>query len=261
MRIAMLGCGGSEGVPVVGGGPGGNWGVCDPNNPKNRRSRVSVLVETGGAALLIDTSPDLRQQFIDNNVSRVDAVLWTHAHADHSHGVADLREICRLRGGPIDGFASAEHMDDLRARFGFCFEPLPANGGIYRAALTPHVFDGPFIAAGVAVTPFRQNHGYGNSYGFRIGGFAYSTDVVRLDDAAFDILAGVDVWIVDCLREGPEHPTHAHLPLTLAWIDRVKPKRAILTHMNLSADYETLRAKLPPGVEPGYDGLIVDVSE
>jgi phosphoribosyl 1,2-cyclic phosphate phosphodiesterase len=255
MRVTMLGCGGSEGVPVI----GGNWGACDPTNPKNRRTRVSVMVETGGAALLIDTSPDLRMQFLDNNFSRIDAVLWTHAHADHSHGIADLREVCRLKGAALDGYAAPEHLEDLQTRFAYCFEPLKPDQYFYRTVLTPHVIDGPFTAAGVPVTPIRQNHGYGMTLGFRIGGFAYSTDVVSLDDAAFAALEGLDLWIVDCLRESPAHPTHAHLPLTLSWIERVKPKRAVLTHMNMSADYETLRAKLPPGVEPGYDGLTVEL--
>lgn len=257
MRVVMLGCGGSEGVPIVGGGPGGNWGDCDPNEPRNNRTRVSVLVEVDGKALLIDTSPDLRRQLIDNNIQRIDAVLWTHAHADHSHGVADLREICRARGAPLEGYAAPEHLDELTARFGYCFQPLEHGAYYYRTVIEAHAFTGPFVAAGVAVTPILQDHGYGTSYGFRIGNFAYSTDVVRMEEAAFAALEGLDLWIVDCVRDGPQpHPTHATLSLALEWIERLKPKRAILTHMNLTLDYQSLRRRLPPGVEPGYDGLV-----
>ena len=255
MRVVMLGCGGSEGVPVVGGGPGGNWGDCDPKEPRNNRTRVSILVETGDVSLLIDTSPDLRRQLIDNNIQHIDAVLWTHAHADHTHGVADLREICRLNGAPLDGYAAAEHMAELKSRFGYCFEPLEHGAHYYRTVINAHVFDGPFKVGGALVTPICQDHGYGTSYGFRIGNFAYSTDVVRLDELALAALEGLDLWIVDCVRDGPPHPTHANLSQALAWIERLKPKRAILTHMNFSLDYQSLRQRLPAGVEPGYEGL------
>lgn len=257
MRVTMLGCGGSEGVPVV----GNNWGACDPANPKNRRSRVSAVVQSGGAGLLIDTSPDLRQQLLDTGISRIDAVLWTHNHADHCHGIADLREVCRLKGCSVDVFAAPEHLEDIVRRFAYCFEPLPPGKDIYRPVLTPQPVNGPFHAAGIAVTPIVQDHGYTTSLGFRVGNFAYSTDVVRLDDNALSELENLDLWIVDCVREAPGHPVHATLPTVLAWVERLRPKRTVLTHMNLTMDYETIRAKLPPGIEPGYDGMTFDLPD
>ncbi|MGQ9370296.1 MBL fold metallo-hydrolase [Azospirillum sp. A39] len=254
MRVTVLGCGGSAGVPVI----GGQWGNCDPAEPRNRRLRPSALVEAGGASLLIDTTPDLRQQLLDAGVRRLDAVLYTHQHADHCHGIDELREICRLMQAAIPTYGLAEHLDELERRFGYCFAPLPEGHGFYRPVLRAEPVAGPFEVAGVAIRPFVQDHGYTLTCGFRIGAFAYSTDVVRLDEAAFAALEGIDTWIVDCTREEP-HPVHAHLALTLEWIARVRPRRAVLTHMNNTLDYETLRRRLPPGVEPGYDGLVLEV--
>lgn len=255
MRVRVLGCGGSRGVPVIGQG----WGNCDPTNPKNRRLRPSVLVEQGGVSVLIDTSPDLRQQLLDADTRRLDAVLWTHPHADHAHGIDELRELCRLMHAPIDAYGWAEHLADLKARFPYCFEPLRPADPFYRPVLNAHAIDGPFDVHGLTVVPFEQDHGYMKTVGYRIGKFGYSTDVVRLNEDAFAALEGIAVWIVDCARVEPPHPVHAHLAKTLEWIERVRPKRAYLTHMDQTMDYETVRRLLPPGVEPAYDGLVIEV--
>jgi phosphoribosyl 1,2-cyclic phosphate phosphodiesterase len=256
MKVTMLGCGPSWGVPRI----GGDWGACDPRNPKNRRRRVSVLVEEAGSSLLIDTSPDLREQLLDADVRGLDAVLFTHAHADHLHGIDDLRSVNRLIRKDLPIYANARTIGEIRSRFGYALAAPEAEPmrDYYKPALEPHVIDGPFTAAGLGVVPFVQDHGYSETLGFRIGRFGYSTDVVRLDEAGFAALAGIELWIVDCFRRKP-HPTHSHLEQTLAWIDHVKPRRAILTHMDESLDYEQLRGELPAGVEPGHDGLVAEL--
>jgi len=259
MKVTLLGCGGSGGVPLADGTLGGNWGACDPNNAKNRRRRVSILVEHGGTTALVDTSPDLRLQLIDAGVRDLDAVIYTHAHADHVHGIDELRAMARTHGGPIHAFMDSRTHGDLTGRFPYIFSSTHDPKSLYPALMRDRVIDGVFSAGAIDVVPFFQEHGTGGSLGLRFGPVAYSTDVKRLDDAAFAALEGVEVWIVDCLRENP-HPTHAHLDLALEWIARVKPKRAILTHLNHEADYETIRAKCPPGVEPGYDGLTIEIN-
>ncbi len=256
MRITLLGCGPSWGVPRI----GGDWGACDPANPRNRRRRVSLLVEENGARLLVDTSPDLREQLLDADVRGLDAVLFTHAHADHLHGIDDLRSVNRLIGKPLPIYADAGTLEEIRERFGYVFTPVrpEAKAAFYKPVLEPVTITGPFTVAGIAVTPFAQDHGFSATLGFRFGRFAYSTDVIRLDAAAFAALEGVETWIVDCIRRAP-HVTHSHLEQTLDWIARVRPRRAILTHMDESLDYETLSRALPAGVEPGYDGLSFEV--
>lgn len=257
VRVTVLGCGGSAGVPLI----GNDWGSCDPADPRNRRTRPSILVEVDGLAILIDTSPDLREQLIANQVRRIDAVLWTHGHADHTHGIDDLRGVNIMMGGPLPGYADRETMASLCSRFGYVFEPLRYGAMMfYKPHIEPRLIDGPVEIGRVVVTPIVQDHGFSASLGFRIGAFAYSTDVVRLDEAAFALLEGIDTWIVDCVRVAPEHPVHAHLPITLEWIERVRPKRAFLTHMNHTMDYETVRAMLPPGVLPAHDGLVIEVA-
>ena len=254
MKVTVLGCGPSWGVPLLGGG----WGACDPANPKNRRRRASVLVEDRGAAILVDTSPDLRTQLLDAGVRRLDAVLFTHAHADHLHGIDDLRGINMLMNGAIPAHATAETLAQIERRFGYVFAPLPAGKSYYfKPVLTPVTIDGPFAVAGIRVVPFVQNHGFSATLGFRFGRFAYSTDVAELDESAIQALAGVETWVVDCIRQAP-HPTHSHLERSLGWIARVRPRRAVLTHMDETLDYESLRRILPPGVEPGYDGLVLE---
>lgn len=259
MKVTVLGSGGSGGVPLPG-RPGGFWGEADPANPKNRRMRVSVLVETRGKVLLIDTSPDLREQALRFGITRLDGVLFTHAHADHTHGLDDLRALSYSQKGPIPAYMAPEVRELLTLRFDYAFVSSHKQERLYPAILEDIAFEERFESAGVPVTAFPQNHGNAVSWGFRIGDFGYSTDAVGLDENAFAKLAGVKLWIVDCLREAP-HPTHSHFAQTLEWIERVKPERAVLTHLNHAVDYDALAAKCPPGVEPAYDGLTVELPE
>jgi phosphoribosyl 1,2-cyclic phosphate phosphodiesterase len=256
MKVTMLGCGPSTGVPAI----GPDWGACDPADPRNRRRRASLLIECRGKTVLIDTSPDMRAQLLDARVAHLDAVIMTHAHADHLHGLDDLRALNRLMQQPIPIYADATTLGEIRQRFGYALEPIPAGQIFYKPTVVPHTIGGPFTAAGLPVIPFVQDHGYSTTLGFRIGALGYSTDVVELDEAAFAILAGVDLWIVDCLRY-ETHPTHSDLAKTLSWIDRVKPRHAVLTHMDRQLDYREVAARLPPGIEPGQDGLIFELPD
>ena len=258
MKVTILGCGPSGGVPLLG-KVGGDWGRCDPANPKNRRRRASILVEDKGAILLVDTSPDMRVQLLDAGVARLDGILFTHAHGDHSHGIDDLRSLNRAMDRAIDIHASAATLAELEKRFAYIFSPPnpDATVAFYKPTLKRHLIDGPFAVAGIPVLPFAQDHGFGETTGYRFGLIAYSTDVVGLDAAAFAALAGVETWIVDCYRR-TAHPTHSHLAKTLEWIARLKPRRAILTHMDVELDYDTLRRELPPGVEPAHDGMVIE---
>lgn len=255
MRITILGCGGSGGVPMI----GNIWGACDPTEPRNRRTRPSILVQDGETTVLVDTSPDVRQQLLTVDIRRLDAVLYTHAHADHTHGIDDLRAVNWLMEAPVDIWADRQTLAHLKDRFGYCFEPRMQGEGFARPVLTPHVIDGPVRVGRIEAVPFDQDHGLSRSLGFRFGPVAYSTDVVRLDEDAFAVLDGVDTWIVDCVSMGPPHRVHAHWPVTLSWIERVRPRRAILTHMGHKMDYRTLLDRLPAGVEPGYDGLVIEI--
>ena len=258
MRVTILGCGGSDGVPMVGGPDGrGDWGLCDPANPRNRRSRASIHVAAGDVGLLIDTTPDLRTQLLDTGIGRVTHVAYTHDHADHTHGLNELRRLVRPSRKRMPVYADADTLRRLRRRFDYAFEQSPSSP--YEAILEAHEILGPFRAGEVAVAPFPQHHGFEQTtLGFRIGDFAYSTDVIGFPDDSFKLLEGIRVWIVDCVGDMP-HVTHAHWELTLSWIQRLKPERAILTHMGAGLDYETARRRCPPGVEPGYDGLVVEL--
>jgi phosphoribosyl 1,2-cyclic phosphate phosphodiesterase len=233
-------------------------GRCDPTDPRNRRRRASLLVEVGPVAILIDTSPDLREQLIDARVRRLDAVVMTHAHADHLHGIDDLRELNRLMGQAIPLWADAATLAEIRRRFGYILEPASRSGRYDKPALAVHEIRGRFAIGRIDIVPFAQDHGFSTTLGFRIGRMAYSTDVTALDDDAFAAIAGVELWIVDCTRRAP-HPTHSHLEQTLAWIARVRPRRAVLTHMDYTLDYRDLSAVLPAGVEPGQDGLVIEL--
>lgn len=259
MKVTILGCGPSSGVPAV----GGAWGVCDPANPKNHRRRPSILVESGDLTVMVDTSPDLREQLLDAGVSRVDAVLYTHDHADHLHGIDDLRQVRRHTDDNIQVYGLPDLLERIKHRFDYLFSDRGdlGPGELYRPILDPVPFTGPFSVGELHVVPFEQDHGICMSMGYRFGRFAYSTDVVELPDAAFEALDGVEVWIVDCLRDGGEHPTHANLDKTLGWIERVGPRQAVLTHMNHQTDYEQMRRRLPEGVEPGYDGMVIEIPD
>jgi phosphoribosyl 1,2-cyclic phosphate phosphodiesterase len=263
MRVTILGCGSSAGVPQIGGADGrGDWGACDPAEPRNRRSRSSLVVESGqGERLLVDTGPELRMQLLACGVPSVDAILFTHAHADHITGLDDVRILNRLVGRPLAAYATPETLDELVRRFDYAFKPWQPPG-FFRPVLTPH----PIVAGeermmvGLPVRVFEQDHGFITTLGMRIGSFAYSTDVVTLDDVAFAALAGVDVWVVGCFQRAG-HKTHAHLDRVLGWVERLGVRRTILTHMGYDMDWDWLQRHLPPGVEPAYDGLVVDIPE
>jgi phosphoribosyl 1,2-cyclic phosphate phosphodiesterase len=264
LKLTILGCGTSGGVPRV----GNHWGACDPTNEKNRRMRCSLLVERAGpigqTSVLVDTSPDLRQQLLNAGVGWLDGVLYTHDHADHTHGIDDLRQVTYNGRRRIDVYYDEATGKLLRLRFGYCFEMPP--GGEYPAILNGHE-----IRAGEPVTisgaggviealPFRQLHGQGETLGFRFGGVAYSPDVSGLPEESLTALKDLDVWILDALRYTP-HPSHLSLEQALEWIAQVKPKRAVLTHMHLDLDYGTLARQLPQGIEPAYDGMVLTTEE
>ncbi len=271
-RAIILGCGSSGGVPRLGGPDGaGNWGTCDPNEPKNRRTRCSLLVErahnafddrAGVTSIIIDTSPDMRAQLLAARVQHVDAVLFTHDHADQTHGIDDLRAFAIAKRHRVPVYLDRGVAGKVVERFNYCFDQAP--GSWYPAILEERALPAcgeVFAIAGpggdLTAAAFRQHHGPVDSFGFRIGDLAYSSDVAELPPESFDILAGVKVWIVDALQMTP-HGTHAHLERTLGWIAAVRPERAILTNLHNTMDYQTLLGLLPPRVEPAFDGLIVD---
>lgn len=255
MRITLLGCGSSAGVPLI----GCTCSICHSTDARNKRSRVSLRVEAQGQSLLIDTSPDLRLQALQHHMPIVNAILYTHDHADHTHGIDDVRSFNFTCNDVIPAYGDAETLNHLQKRFAYAFKEKPENVW-FRPCMRPHVVTPyhPFDVQGVQVLPFAQLHGKVQSLGYRIGDMAYSTDVNVMPEESFAALEGVKLWVVDCLRYTPSY-THAHLALTLEWISRVKPERAILTHMAHDFDYATLAAELPAGVEPGYDGLVVEL--
>lgn len=256
LRVTLLGTGGSGGVPLLGGaGEGGEWGDCDPAEPRNRRTRTSALVEgPDGRRLLIDAGPDLRAQLLAAGRARLDAVLFTHAHADHCLGIDDLRQVNRIIGRALPAFATRVTLQKLDDRFDYAFMG-PTPPFFYRPALEARrVAPGETQEmAGLAVRLFRQDHGVMDTLGLRIGGFAYSTDVVALPEESLAALEGLDTWVVGCFTRGP-HKVHANLDQVLDWVARLRPRRTILTHMGTGMDYQGLRRDLPPGIEPGFDG-------
>lgn len=262
MRVTILGCGGSGGVPLLGGaGEGGEWGECDPAEPRNRRTRTSALV-TGpdGRRLLIDAGPDLRQQLLAANIGKFDAVVFTHAHADHILGIDDLRQVNRNTGRVIDAYATRTTLQKLDDRFDYAFiGPTPPF--FYRPALegVRVAFGEQHEIAGMPVQLFRQDHGVMDTLGLRIGGFAYSTDVVMLPEESLEVLEGLDTWVVGCFQRGP-HKVHANLDQVLEWVERLKPRRTVLTHMGPGMDYRSLLRDLPPGIEPAHDGMRLEVT-
>ncbi len=255
-RVTVLGCGGSTGVPAIGGADGsGDWGACDPAEPRNRRTRASVVVGlSGGERLLIDTGPDLRTQLLACSIGRVDAILFTHAHADHVCGIDDVRSLNRVIDRPLEVFATAATMTELQSRFSYAFRPW-SPPGFFRPVLTGTLLEPGRTARvlGADLVVFSQKHGRQQTLGFRAGWFAYSTDLSALDDAALDALAGVDTWMVDCFQRQP-HPAHAHLSRVLDWARALGVRRTVLTHMGTDLDWAWLVRHLPPGVEPAFDG-------
>lgn len=256
LRFTILGCGSSGGVPRL----GGHWGACDPENPKNARRRCSLLVERHGGGgvtrVLIDTSPDLRAQLLDAGVGALDAVVYTHPHADHVHGIDDLRMIVFNMRKRLDLWADTPTSAALRDRFGYAFETPP--GSAYPPICDLRHIRGDVIVHGaggqITLTPFEVTHGTIPALGFRIGGLAYLPDVSDIPGPVWNSLAGLDIWIVDALRRAP-HPSHSHLAQTLDWIARAKPRQAVLTNMHIDLDYATLAAETPDHITPAFDGM------
>lgn len=259
-RLTILGCGSSGGVPRI----GNNWGNCDPMNPKNRRLRCSALIERresgGTTGVLIDTSPDLRAQILASGITGLDGVLYTHDHADHTHGIDDLRMVAFQQKQRVHVYFDAATGKSLMDRFAYCFKTPP--GSAYKPILAGHVFDGErhieIRGAGgvIKALPIQQTHGDITSLGFRISGLAYCPDVNDIPETSIAQLEGLDVWVVDALRTTP-HESHFSVKQALQWVERLKPKRTILTHMTGELDYDTLQRDLPPGVEPAFDGMQV----
>ena len=271
LRVIILGCGSSGGVPRFGGPNGeGDWGACDPNEPKNRRSRCSILVQRSDdrtfkpdntTSVLVDTSPDMRAQLLAARCARLDAVLFTHDHADQCHGIDDLRVFAIAMRKRVPVYLDMDTTGLLLKRFDYCFEQKP--GSLYPAILemrempangSTFSIEGP--GGDIPVTPFLQFHGGVNSLGFRFDKFAYSSDVVGFPEESFEILEDLNCWIVDALQYNI-HRTHAHLEMTLAWIKRLKPQRSVLTNLHVPMDYQTLKRDLPENIEPAYDGMIL----
>ncbi len=259
MRVVILGCGGSAGVPMLGGPDGqGDWGLCDPEEPRNRRTRSSIVVESpDGGRVLVDTSPDLRAQLLSAGIGRIDAVFYTHAHADHVAGLDEVRGLNRILDRPMDAFGTELVLAEIESRFRYAFRPW-SPPGFYRPVLLPcPVRAGTMVEiAGSRFALFEQVHGSGTTLGFRVGDFAYSTDVVRLDEAALSTLAGTRTWLVDCFQRAP-HPAHADLAMVARWATRLGINRTILTHMGTDMDWAWLRANLLPGIEAAHDGMIL----
>lgn len=250
MKVRILGCGTSSGVPRI----GNDWGACDPAEPRNRRTRASILATGGATRVLVDTSPDMRAQLLDAGIADVDAVIWTHDHADHCHGLDDLRQLFHAKGRPVAGYARPDTLESLRRRFDYAF--YGRDG--YPPTVAGHVLPDRMIVGDMALSVVDQPHGNITSAGIRFEmagkSVGYSTDLNAMTCDMETLFQGLDLWIVDALRERP-HPTHPHLGQTLEWVERLNPKRAVLVHMDQSMDYATLRQTLPAGVEPAYDGM------
>ncbi|MFY9350399.1 MAG: MBL fold metallo-hydrolase [Sphingobium sp.] len=254
LKLVMLGSGTSSGVPRI----GNDWGSCDPAEPKNRRTRVSILIESPTTRILVDTSPDMRAQLLAADVVHIDAILWTHDHADHSHGLDDVRQLYHHRGTPVPGYARAQTLKLLKERFGYAFEGRHG----YHPTIDARVLPDGLRIGDIDIACVDQPHGEIYSTGFRFshGGrsVGYATDFHAVTPDMLALYDGLDLWVVDALREKP-HPTHPHLAMTLDAVAAVRPGRTVLTHMDQSMDYAMLRRTLPEGVEPGYDGLVVEL--
>ena len=258
MRVTMLGCGTSVGIPSLG---LAGWGKCDPGNPRNRRQRCAILVESDGFNILVDAGPDIRNQLLSAGNPRVHAVLVTHTHSDHIAGMDDLRNFYWPDRTKIPVYATAATLDELKRKFQYLFVKDERSPSYFEPSLEARPIEpGDELGlGGVAVKVLLQHHGRTDSLGFVFNGvFGYSTDLVGMPEESFAQLEGLDCWIVEALRE-TEHQAHAHFDLAFSWIERLKPGRAILTHLGLEADYEETLARCPKGVEPGYDGLVVAV--
>ncbi|MBE1237655.1 MBL fold metallo-hydrolase [Phaeovibrio sulfidiphilus] len=261
LRITVLGCGAAGGVPSLSAG----WGACDPSRPENRRLRSSILIEDLDGqgevrtCVLVDLSPDIRQQLLSRPLERLDGIIVTHGHADHIGGLDEVRELNRIFRCPLSLWAMDDTLDELLSRFAYCFPPFPKTGrwGFWRPLVSPVrvIPPEPFQIGSLEFRPFVQDHGVCTSMGFRVGDFAYSTDLVRLEESTFPILEGVDTWVVAACVPYEGHPTHAGLKTVLGWLERVSPRQGWLTHMTPEMDYATVLEQCPDTVAPAHDGL------
>lgn len=250
MKITILGCGSSLGVPALKYG----WGECDPLNPKNRRTRSSIMIEKDGTNLLVDASPDLREQLLNCGNQKIDAIFFTHAHFDHTNGINELRPLFLKENKLLDVYSNAETLMELQQNFSYLFQHCSHE--IYNSYLCAHEISiGKFLIGNISGICFEQDHGYSKSLGLRIGNFAYCTDVAQITD--FSVLTNLDFWVVDCLNCDEKRPTHANLDQVLSWVEKINPKKTILTHMDTSMDYDSLIKSLPSNIEPAYDGMIL----
>ncbi len=255
MKVNVMGSGSSFGTPAA----GGFWGACDPNEPKNERSRASILIESGQTTLLVDTTPDLRFQMNKFKVQKLDGILLSHAHSDHINGADDLRPISFHRKQPIDVFANEETLAEVGRRWPYVFKAI--NPAYYSSFCTAHVVKpGEQRQIGdIKFDIFEQDHTVMKSLGFRFGDLAYSVDVADLDEAALTALEGVKIWLVDANAYHRETiGTHANLKRVMEWVDRLKPEMTYLTVLSSQMDYQTLCAELPPHIRPAYDGMIIE---
>ncbi len=256
VSVTILGCATSSGVPTIHEG----WGNIDGHNPKNHRLRACIAIQTADCHVLVDMGPDLHQQLVRYQRIDFDAVFCTHEHADHIHGIDELRWVCMKNNRDLPLYTTKRTMDALYKKFAYALKPLPEGKNFYaRPVLTPHIVTDSITINASHFTIIHQKHGKNvDSIGFRIGDFAYCTDVVDFEPQQFKKLQGVKVWVVDALRYTP-HPTHAHVDKVLQWMDMLQPEKTYLTHMNHHMDYDTLMRELPDGVEPAYDGLCIDL--
>lgn len=262
MRVTILGCGPSTGVPTLGGPDGrGDWGACDPAEPRNRRSRSAIVIHAPAGNILVDAGPDLRAQMLACGIGRVGGVVFTHAHADHINGLDDVRMLNRIAGTPLPAWCTGETLAELRRRFDYTFRAWKGPQFFWPVLEYETIVPGePVTILGTRFETFDQPHYGQRTLSLRAGGFAYTTDVADLEEGAFARLAGLDTWVVGCLQRGP-HPAHAHLERVLGWCARLRPRRVVFTHMGLDLDWGWMRANLPAGVEPAYDGMVLDVPE
>ncbi len=260
-QVTILGCGSSGGVPRI----GGHWGDCDPTNPKNTRTRCSILVErfgeNGVTRALIDTGPDMRTQLVNAGIGEIDAAIWTHAHADHVHGLDDLRMITMNTRKRLQSWADKDTQEDLLIRFRYAF--VQKEGSAYPPILELNTIDGPFTISGdggdITLEPLRVQHGRIMALGFRIGDLAYIPDVSDIPDTIWPRLTGLNTWIVDALRRTP-HPSHAHFDQALDWIERAQPQQAVLTNLHIDMDYDAVERDAPDHVTPAFDGMVLAFS-
>jgi phosphoribosyl 1,2-cyclic phosphate phosphodiesterase len=253
MKITILGSGSSGGVPLI----TGEWGECDRTDPKNHRKRASIHIEINGVNIVVDTGTDFRQQMLEYPLCKLDAVLYTHSHADHIFGLDELRHFHLKQKQPIPIYADPKTLEALRQTFTYAFNA--PEFGPYQAFVEPHVFaNDSFKVCGIDVLPIKLDHTVMTSWGFRIGDFAYCTDFKRIEPQELQKLKDLDVFIVDCLMFD-DHTTHVKFDETIQIIEHLKPRRAIFTHMNQCMDYEVALSRCPIGVEPGYDGMIISL--